>query len=57
MCLNGQQCADLIAASEKQNVLLSVFMNRRLDGDFLTVKDLMDRKALGQRYGWHGVVL
>jgi len=37
----------LIAAAEASGVLLSVFQNRRWDGDFLTVRRLLDEDALG----------
>ena len=37
----------LAAAAAQQDLMLSVFHNRRWDGDFLTVRDLIDRGALG----------
>jgi scyllo-inositol 2-dehydrogenase (NADP+) len=37
----------LIAKAEEKGVLLTVFQNRRFDGDFLTIKKLIDDGALG----------
>ncbi len=39
---------DLIALSRKTGRVLSVFQNRRWDGDFLTVKQILERKILGR---------
>lgn len=38
----------LVALAEAQGRVLSVFHNRRWDGDFLTVRQLLDRGALGE---------
>ena len=37
----------LIALAKEKNLLLSVYQNRRYDGDFLTVKRLIDENKLG----------
>lgn len=37
----------LIALAKEKGLLLSVYQNRRYDGDFLTVKRLIDEKRLG----------
>lgn len=47
MCLNLAECDQMIAAMQKSGKLLSVFQNRRWDGDFLTVKQLMAEGKLG----------
>jgi scyllo-inositol 2-dehydrogenase (NADP+) len=39
---------DLIALSRKTGRVLSVFQNRRWDGDFLTVRQILDQKILGR---------
>lgn len=39
---------ELIALSRKAKRVLSVFQNRRWDGDFLTVKQILARKELGR---------
>ena len=67
MCLNLKECDRMIAAAEGSGKTLSVFQNRRWDGDFLTVKKLMAEGKLGdvrwlemawQRFGppegWRG---
>ncbi|MBB5357361.1 scyllo-inositol 2-dehydrogenase (NADP+) [Rhodanobacter sp. ANJX3] len=41
------QAETLVAESEKRGLRLSVFQNRRWDGDFLTVADLIHRDVLG----------
>ncbi|NUO64993.1 MAG: Gfo/Idh/MocA family oxidoreductase [Gemmatimonadaceae bacterium] len=40
----------LIEEARRSGRLLSVFQNRRWDGDFLTVRDLLERGALGTPY-------
>ena len=42
------EAAELCAMAKKQGVVLSVFQNRRLDSDFLTVKKLIEDGALGE---------
>jgi predicted dehydrogenase len=39
---------ELIDLSRKMGRLLSVFQNRRWDGDFLTVRQILDQKRLGR---------
>lgn len=48
MCLNLQECDAMIAAAEKSGKLLSTFQNRRWDGDYLTVRKLMQAGDLGE---------
>ena len=48
MATNSQHCLELIALAKKQNRLLTVFHNRRLDGDFLTIQKIMQEDLLGQ---------
>lgn len=43
----------LMAMATKKKVLLSVFHNRRWDSDFLTVKKLLAKKALGEIKVFH----
>ena len=38
----------LIETARQRNVLLTVFQNRRWDGDFLTVRKLIDQNELGE---------
>ena len=46
--VTSREAESLIELSERKNCLLSVFQNRRLDGDFLTVKKLISREAVGR---------
>lgn len=39
---------ELIALAEEKGLLLSVFQNRRWDGDFLTIQDILNKKLLGR---------
>lgn len=48
MCLNLQECDAMIAAAEESGKLLSTFQNRRWDGDYLTVRKLMQGGELGE---------
>jgi predicted dehydrogenase len=43
----------LIALSKKVGRVLSVFQNRRWDGDFLTVRQILDQKLLGRVAEFH----
>ena len=46
--MNTEEAEKLIALAKKQDRLLSVFQNRRWDGDYLTVKKVVDEKLLGR---------
>ena len=58
MCLNLQECDRMIAAAERNQRLLTVFQNRRLDGDFITLQTLMAAGDLGDvrwlEMAWQG---
>jgi predicted dehydrogenase len=43
----SSEADELCQLAKKKNVLFSVYQNRRLDGDFLTVKKLIDSEELG----------
>lgn len=47
MCLSLAECDAMIEASRRNHVMLSVFQNRRWDGDFLTARSLIESGALG----------
>ena len=68
MCMNAAEADAMIEASHRNNVLLSVFHNRRWDWDYLTVKKVIADGLLGTPYlfqagimkygpprGWRGV--
>ncbi|MGH6656127.1 MAG: Gfo/Idh/MocA family oxidoreductase [Actinocrinis sp.] len=48
MTPTAAQAAELVATSQKTGVPLSVFQNRRWDGDFLTVRRLVEAARLGE---------
>lgn len=58
MALTLDECDRMIAASEKSGTMLSVFQNRRWDGDYLTVRKLIDDDRLGDvrwiEMAWQG---
>ncbi|MCK5104695.1 MAG: Gfo/Idh/MocA family oxidoreductase, partial [Cyclobacteriaceae bacterium] len=43
-----EEAAELVELSKKEGQLLSVFQNRRWDGDFITVKKVVHEKLLGR---------
>jgi len=50
MAMNAAQAAEMIEASQRNGVLLSVFHNRRWDWDYLTVKKVLTEGWLGEPY-------
>lgn len=46
-CIRSEQAEELIDLAEKKGLLLSVFQNRRLDGGFLTVQQIIEDQKLG----------
>lgn len=44
----SQEAAELCRLAKERNVLFSVYQNRRLDGDFLTAKKLIETGRLGE---------
>ena len=46
-CLSSHEAQDLIDLAGERGLMLSVFHNRRWDGDFLTVKQLLSDGTLG----------
>ncbi len=48
MGVDSAECEGLIALATQQQRMLSVFHNRRWDGDFLTVRDLLAAGTLGR---------
>ncbi|MBC8138982.1 MAG: Gfo/Idh/MocA family oxidoreductase [Fibrella sp.] len=59
MCLTLPDCDRMIEAARRNNVLLSVFQNRRWDGDFLTLQQAMRDGTLGTvkyiEMAWQGM--
>lgn len=58
MCLSLRECDAMIGAARANDKLLTVFQNRRRDGDFLTVQQLMQNGELGEvnwiEMAWQG---
>ena len=55
MCLSLAECDAMLAAAERADRVLTVFQNRRWDGDFLTVQRLMaagDTANSASSAGW-----
>lgn len=50
MCMNAKEAEEMISASKRNNVMLSVFHNRRWDWDYLTVKKVIEDGLLGEPY-------
>jgi len=50
MCLSVKEAHAMIAARDKNGVLLSTFQNRRWDSDFLTVQAILKDGLLGKVY-------
>ncbi|GAA1224802.1 Gfo/Idh/MocA family protein [Pseudonocardia alaniniphila] len=48
--VTAQEGRDLVELARERDVPLTVFQNRRLDGDFLTVRRLVAEGALGEVY-------
>jgi scyllo-inositol 2-dehydrogenase (NADP+) len=46
--LTSAEAAELIAIASEQKLVLSAFQNRRWDGDFRTIRDLISRSVLGR---------
>lgn len=59
MCLSVADCDRMIESARANNVLLSVFQNRRWDGDFLTLRRAMGDGTLGTvkyvEMAWQGM--
>jgi scyllo-inositol 2-dehydrogenase (NADP+) len=47
MCITSAEATKMIDAARKAGVTLSVFHNRRYDGDFLAIKDVVDKGLIG----------
>ncbi|MFC2115796.1 Gfo/Idh/MocA family oxidoreductase [Bacteroidota bacterium] len=46
--MNSEMGQELIDLAKKEGLLLSVFQNRRWDGDFLTIRKILDEGLLGR---------
>ncbi|OGG51226.1 MAG: hypothetical protein A3F84_17900 [Candidatus Handelsmanbacteria bacterium RIFCSPLOWO2_12_FULL_64_10] len=57
MCMSANEAERMIAARDRRGVLLSVFHNRRWDGDFLTVRKVVEEGLLGEVYRYECAIL
>lgn len=57
MCMNVREADAMIEAARKNNVMLSVFHNRRWDWDFLTVKKIIEDGMIGKPYRFETAIL
>lgn len=48
MATNSREAAELVSIAKENSLIVSVFQNRRWDGDFLTVKKLLAEGTLGE---------
>jgi scyllo-inositol 2-dehydrogenase (NADP+) len=48
MCITTQQATEMIELSKKKDVLLTVFHNRRHDGDYKAVKEFISKGMIGE---------
>jgi scyllo-inositol 2-dehydrogenase (NADP+) len=62
MCITVKQCTEVIQAAKRKGVMLSVFHNRRWDGDYQTIREVVEKGVIGDVFqieahggGWgHG---
>jgi len=57
MCLNVPEADLMIEVSGKNDVLLSIFHNRRWDGDYLTVRKILEEGLLGETFLFETAIL
>lgn len=48
MCITTQEATDMIETAKRKKVLLTVFHNRRHDGDYMAVKEFIDKGIIGE---------
>jgi predicted dehydrogenase len=47
MCITTKEASNMIDEAKKRNLMLSVFQNRRFDGDFLALKEVVNKEIIG----------
>ena len=47
-CLSVEEANAMIDKAQEKGLMLSVFHNRRWDGDYLTIRDIIDRGLIGE---------
>ncbi|MFO7696605.1 MAG: Gfo/Idh/MocA family oxidoreductase [Anaerolineae bacterium] len=56
MAMNAREAEEMIQAAERNDVMLSVFHNRRWDWDYLTVKQVVADGLLGEPFLYHAAI-
>jgi scyllo-inositol 2-dehydrogenase (NADP+) len=57
MALNGREAAEMIEAGKRNDVMLSVFHNRRWDWDYLTVRKVIADGLIGEPYLFQAAIM
>ena len=57
MCMNATEADAMIEASKQNNVMLSVFHNRRWDWDYLTVKKVIAGGMIGEPFYFESTIM
>ncbi len=57
MCMNAREARSMIASRDRNDVMLSVFHNRRWDWDYLTVKKAIADGLLGEPYLYQAAIM
>ena len=57
MCMNVREADEMIRARDRNNVTLSVFHNRRWDGDYLTVRKVLSEGLIGTPFLFEAGIL
>jgi len=47
MCITTEEATEMVETAKKKKVLLTVFHNRRHDGDYMAVKEFIDKGMIG----------
>ncbi|HOC02640.1 MAG TPA: Gfo/Idh/MocA family oxidoreductase [bacterium] len=47
-CINIKEANKLIETAKQKNLMLSVFHNRRWDGDYIIIKDIIEKGLIGE---------
>lgn len=57
MAMNAREAAEMIAASQRNGVMLSVFHNRRWDWDYVTVRKVIADGLIGEPYLYQATIM
>ncbi len=54
MCLTTKEADDMMALADQKGLMVTVFHNRRWDGDYLTIKKVIDSGQIGEVFSVRG---